>query len=412
MRARQAALFWLVVLGGAALPAACPPAAARADGGATYVLDPKAVLQGSSYLETDLPADWTGMVVNSFVGANRFYASGITGQETTTANIEAGLIWGGATGHQTLTQVTNYYADTTDGALGAIDRHATWVGMIIGGQNVPGNPKDWQTGIAPGTNLCSGAIATAWSGTAYGSGFTSSADPTFSITTATMLNAYNHYFGTADVINSSWGFTDPSGTNAWTVALDGLAAANPGTTFVAAVGNNGSGTNRVGAPASGYNSISVGGLGNANNYDTISSTSSGGPQDYKDTTQTVHNVRAAVDLVAPGQDLLTAYYGGQTGGNGTTLSGSAAGPSGNNYYQPVAGTSFAAPIVAGGAALLDSASHVNALPSQSRDARVVRAVLMNSADKIAGWDNGQQSVSGVITTTQSLDWNLGAGRLN
>ena len=38
---------------------------------------------------------------------------------------------------------------------------------------------------------------------------------------------------------------------------------------------------------------------------------------------------------------------------------------------------------------------------------------MNSADKnLSGWNNGQSSSSGVVTTTQSLDWTLGAGRLN
>ncbi len=46
------------------------------------------------------------------------------------------------------------------------------------------------------------------------------------------------------------------------------------------------------------------------------------------------------------------------------------------------------------------------------DGRVVKAVLMNSADKLPSWDNGQSNVGGVITTTQSLDYYLGAGRMN
>src|SRR5262249_33151419 len=42
------------------------------------------------------------------------------------------------------------------------------------------------------------------------------------------------------------------------------------------------------------------------------------------------------------------------------------------------------------------------------------AVLMNSADKLAGWDNGQHFdlAQGHIVTTQSLDWSQGAGQVN
>src|SRR6185312_16152563 len=37
---------------------------------------------------------------------------------------------------------------------------------------------------------------------------------------------------------------------------------------------------------------------------------------------------------------------------------------------------------------------------------------MNSEDKTAGWDNGQTIVGGVVQTTQSLDYAVGAGRLD
>jgi hypothetical protein len=52
------------------------------------------------------------------------------------------------------------------------------------------------------------------------------------------------------------------------------------------------------------------------------------------------------------------------------------------------------------------------LGDNSRDSRVIKSVLMNSADKISGWNNGQSTVNNVVTTTQSLDWSLGAGRMN
>ena len=37
---------------------------------------------------------------------------------------------------------------------------------------------------------------------------------------------------------------------------------------------------------------------------------------------------------------------------------------------------------------------------------MIKAVLMNSADKLAGWDNGQAFNAGLgyVVTTQALDW--------
>ena len=64
---------------------------------------------------------------------------------------------------------------------------------------------------------------------------------------------------------------------------------------------------------------------------------------------------------------VSAFYGGTTGGNtgGTATSGT------NLYSAGLAGTSFSAPIVAGGVALLDSAAKARGLASTSLDARVV-----------------------------------------
>ena len=85
-------------------------------------------------------------------------------------------------------------------------------------------------------------------------------------------------------------------------------------------------------------------------------------------------------------------------------------------YYTIAGTSFSTPLVAGGAALLDSTAKSDAdfanITNAATQSVVIKAVLMNSADKLPGWDNGQQIVNGVITTTQALDWAMGAGRMN
>ncbi len=56
-----------------------------------------------------------------------------------------------------------------------------------------------------------------------------------------------------------------------------------------------------------------------------------------------------------------------------------------------------------------------ALPDTSRDTRVVKANLLNSARKISSWDNGQvphPNGNGGVVTTQALDFKAGAGALD
>ena len=368
----------------------------------------------------------TGIAINSLVGADTFYGAGVFGQATVTANVEAGLVWNG---HETTSTLQDYY--TAPGAAAEFDMHATWVGSILAGYNPNADPNNYpyyQLGIAPLTQFSSGAIATNW--TDAGS---------FNITPKTLYSAYNNYFtrswthtinyggitlgfsAPTDVINSSWGFDDAAATDPYTTAITGLARAYPLTTMVCAAGNAttaGNPSNNVGGPASGGNVISVGAVGNFTNaFTTVADFSSRGPQDYSDPVHgLVPGVRAPVDLVAPGTSLVAAYYGGQTGGNGVSLPNSQPDSSGgaNNYYSfGLAGTSFAAPIVAGGVSLLKSASYLVGMGDEARDTRVMKAVLMNSATKLPGWDNGQHlNAVGTMVTTQSLDWAQGAGMLN
>lgn len=346
--------------------------------------------------------------VAPIIGANTFHNAGYTGQNTITSNIEAGHVW---SGHDTLGHVTVF--DNAVSAPGApfgtpaYDRHATWVGSMIGGRRVGAGTTE-QEGIAYNTDLRSGAIATGWSGSSYAL--------SFGISFASLDTPYDSAtvgFGTADVINSSWGGTDTSGTGTISLLIDSLSKESPTTTMVASAGNSG-GSNTVGSPGSGYNGITVGALQNdgSNNYSSVASFSSRGPQDYADATNgTIPNARAAVDIAAPGTNLRGAYYGGQTGGNDASLAGST-----NNTatgdYGTVQGTSFAAPIVASGVSLMKSAAKGEGLPATALDTRVVKASLLNAADKISGWTNNQSNVGGVITTTQALDNNSGAGAMN
>ncbi|CAK0757948.1 hypothetical protein CCP3SC1_290027 [Gammaproteobacteria bacterium] len=331
---------------------------------------------------------------------------------TVTANIEAGHVW---IGHQALNHVQGFVNDpsTQDSDRNPLtpeyDRHATGVGSVIAGRGAQGQ----HPGIAHNTELHSGAVATKWSGKAYSG--------SFATTPQAVATAYGAFFGFADVINSSWGGGDPTGTSFPALITDGLANENPASTFVVSAGNAGPGNNTVGGPGSGYNNITVGALQNngSNIYDSVAKFSSRGPHDYSDPLNgIIPGVRAEVDIVAPGTHLTTAHYGGQTGGNHPALPGNIASGGPNAYMTNVKGTSFAAPMVAGAATVIVSAAKSTpelAGNPNARDARVIKSVLLNSADKIPGWNNGQTPHSnelGGVVTTQALDWASGAGALN
>jgi subtilisin family serine protease len=354
-----------------------------------------------------------GIYINDFIGATTFYNLGYTGSRAVIANVEGGHAWNG---HESLQHVQTFVHAPGEGPQsGSVDRHATWVAQAIGGRAVPGG-QQWegevQRGIAHGAQLWSGAIASEYfdGGGSYVGIFGVTAT-SFQTPYVTMLQTGVNG-RTADVINGSWGVGAPSGATYEGVFADYIANAT-GATLTFSAGNSTS-ANSVVAPGSAWNNITVGSLQDdtdADPYNRRSFQSSRGPCDYFDpvTQSFVPFVRAAVDLCAPGQSLDLAYYGGATGGNWT---GTADGTP-DTYSTGVQGTSFASPIVAGGAGLLvDVAYDQFAGNDKARDGRVTKAVLMNSAHKTANWQNGQTNVSGVLQTTQSLDWNVGAGRMD
>ena len=361
--------------------------------------------------------------VNTFLGAGAYYdnATPIIGQNTITTNLEAGYFWNG---HETLqhvvTSTTTFISGSTAWGGTAVspkyDRHATWATMLIGGRQTAGGGI-YQDGIAFGTNLRAAAIASSWVSPAYAL--------SFNLSLESFLVPYERTFGVADVVNSSFGFTDPDGTDALSVVMDAYAFQNPLTTYVTSAGNSGPGSNTVGSPGSDYNAITVGALANANTFDAVASFSSRAPQDFgyidaSGTTVSIAGVRAAVDLSAPGALLVSAFWGGQAGGNNPTLTSSTnQGTAADAYSLGIAGTSFASPLVAGGAALVVSAAKTlpvlasNPVAAQSV---VVKSLLLTGADKTAGWSNGQQTVTvggtTYLRTTQSLDYAAGAGRMD
>ena len=365
---------------------------------------------------------FNGLNINEHVGADRFYNEGYTGTRARVVNVEGGHIWNG---HESLGHVTQQFDalqtytnnGLAPGNLGQVDRHATWVGHVIGGRENGGGY--YQQGIAHGADLWSAAIATSYGSPPWSNNWGWNTGHAF---TEAYANPTLTGFGgqTADVVNSSWGFANQNsasvmgGNDLFSVTADAIAQQSR-STFVFAAGNEGPNSNTVRAPGNGYNGIVVGALQSDTSqqpYSTISSFSSRGPQRYNGPDGNFGLVRARVDITAPGQNMTLAFYGGLTGGNvgGSDPSGGAT----NWYTFNAQGTSFAAPIVAGGATLLADVAYDRFAGNvvNARDGQVIKAVLLNAAAKPQNWNNGQQNVGGTVTTTQALDYTYGAGILD
>lgn len=186
------------------------------------------------------------------------------------------------------------------------------------------------------------------------------------------------------------------------VVLDSYAAKGVNTVFVAAAANDGeSGAGSVCSPYRNMNVISVGALDDATGFKTVAGTSSYGPNDFYNPVNgtTVKGVVSAVDIAAAG----TVYTVNRSG-----------------VLENGRGTSFAAPMVSSAVALMLSYSKRTSMAQESRDARLVKAVLLNSADKTEGWDNGSvladgvsangNTFDGVLTTSPGVGLQIGSGR--
>ncbi len=360
--------------------------------------------------------------VNDVTGWRDFFDAGYRGASTTIGNIEGGNIWFGHEVFQRpagLTSTLTTYTNGAAGSLNQLDFHATTVGHVLAGTGyVKGsNPASFTyagLGMAPYASVISAAVATEFSTTDLGA---------FEVTTESIITPFKALFtGTgvtrADVINSSWGGSgDPSASTPEFLAIDGLARQNPSVAFVASAGNSGSA--QVGVPAACFNGIAVGSLGGTDFLHPSAFSSRGLVDFYNPATGVTHAAaRVAVDLAAPGEQLFLAAYLGNTGSIGAAAPEYAQTPSPTNlYFRNMDGTSYAAPIVAGGIALLKDVAkthpwlNFNGNPL-AFDTRVVKSVLMAGAQKTVGWDNGQSLINGVHVTTQALDPATGAGAMD
>ena len=156
-----------------------------------------------------------------------------------------------------------------------------------------------------------------------------------------------------DIVNASWNLVNPGGCDL-TFAPDLQALVWAGIVPVFAAGNSGPSANTALSPANNPDAVAVGAVDEAGQ---VAASSSRGP-----TSCGTGTTRLFPDLAAPGVDVLT------TDG---VLAGSPP------RYTRVSGTSFAAPHVAGGLALLISACPQLSLPE-------LRVALTYTAQPLPG----------------------------
>lgn len=358
--------------------------------------------EGSSGIASSLGGSnlFNGVNINQLLGADRFYEAGFTGASAILATVEGTAP---DVGHVTMSNVTEriYGTGVPNSYQGSHHNHPTAVSHAMSGNHggAPTNSVYHGHGIAYDSETWAGAIATSFLANGdYNLNFASTASP-YATMMVTGLNGR-----TVDVVNSSWWFDNSFGNRLDTIGTDGLAN-QTGKLLVHIAGNAGPNDNTVRGFGAGYNAITVGALEYGNPlipYMSMASFSGRSPNEVAFAlnsnvwTSIQGQTRSAVDIVAPGRNLTLARPSGGV----------------NSYVSNLAGTSYAAPLVAGGAGLIVDAGRTLYGTTQAIDARVIKSVLLNSADKLPGWDNGQSISTGHIVTTQSLDYAQGAGRMN
>jgi hypothetical protein len=255
--------------------------------------------------------------------------------------------------------------------------------------------------------------------------------------------------GTAHVqaINNSWGgavnqASDLNGLGDYALLMDeytGYHGKTNGTTgayrdvlMVIAAGNSGA---LLGTPADAYNGLTVGALDNGNHTSTYLDDPTRAPipvvADYS-SKWPLANGRCGVDVVAPGTWMAIVENFTVGTDNGSLVLKNLTGVLGS-------GTSFATPLITGLAGILygapdhplDNTENLISVSTAtlkgtpfSTDHKLIKALIINSADKIAGcdsngvaqatWQPGEISVGldGVTNSIHPLNYAVGSGQAN
>jgi hypothetical protein len=268
----------------------------------------------------------------------------------------------------------------------AVDNHATGVAsLIVGQRTVAGG--NFQ-GVATGARL--------WSANAGVGGGAQLALLKTAMDwqlTAPRTALVNHSWG------RNWNGSTPAVRESFSRVIDDattkgqlqvVAAGNEGLQ----AGNGGNKTGNLSSPGYSYNALTVGATGGAGTWNRVA--------DFSSVTQAdangVPTARLKIDIVAPGVGIRQAYG---TANAATT-------------FAPNDGTSFATPITTGVVALLHEHGTKKGF---STDPRLMRAIVMNSANKSvqnrAGvrWDQEFKANANGVTANRTSN-ESGAGMLD
>lgn len=324
-----------------------------------------------------------------FTGAKAFYERGIYGQNVNVANLELNVPDTDSDIYTIFLKDVNYSTYWPKETSERVGIHQNQTLSVMAGYNPSFDNQEVSTGLAHEANYTAAQVG----------------ENTILLSQdKIIISSYETFFSNGtDVISSSWKDSSQKGYMAG-ATLDSFARKSPSTVFVAAASNDGlGGVGNVSSPYKNMNVISVGALDESTYFKTVAPSSSYGPNDFYNPVsgEITKSVVSAVDIAAPG----TVYTvkADETFGNQS-------------------GTSFAAPIVSSVATLMISYSKSQGMSADSRDARLIKAILLNSASKPQSWDNGSKKVDsvsvngvsydGVFSTSEALDFHSGAGILN
>ena len=292
-----------------------------------------------------------------YVNADTFWEAGYDGTGIVVGIIDGGYV---SAGHGDyggrVTRLAQFSTDTW-----AYSTHAMMCAGIVGSEDYY---EYTGPGMAPDVTMWSGQVGTGGNAATAAEYFaTTGWDST-----------------TADVITMSLGFgSSNTGTDYLSAVFDHVVGSN-GVTIVKSAGNDGPDAGTVTTPGGAYNVITVGATGADSSGNSTSDYSN--IPDYSSRGETSDG-RSKPDIVAPGSSITSTSRTATQWAFGTGD-----------------GTSFAAPHVAGAAALLVEMGEDK---SYSTDPRLIKAVLLNSADKLTGWSH---------SSTNPLDTAQGAGQLD
>ena len=274
--------------------------------------------------------------------------------------------------HECLYRSDVVFADKTDGQFG-ISSHATAIaGILLGQDNEALHPAVGQfqyRGVCPEASV-----------------------DVYEFWRFMTMNLFDKQPFEADIISLSLGETFE---NWWTRGLENLAV-EENIIVIASIGNGTDAYNML-YPGAGANCIGVGVIDAAVDENGLISLSEFSiPKEQSSSVGPTSDLRCKPDIVAPGTALVPAH------------------DNGSDYSLQTNWSSLSAPVVSGTTALLLQKAYSDPTLGKAFDQpgknSVMKAVLLNSAEKLPFWHKGQ--IASDDDSQTPLDFSQGAGALD